>query len=168
MTKSAFAWSTGHALNIYSNPTTPLAIHALKEESDVLPVSPEKVDSAFFEGKYFSSVSQLQYGDRIKISFDINRLYQKDFVLIKGLLEFHRLPDFAFSYNRQHGSLDVTTASSRQNELNKFLKKVSVWIDQEFSFKRQLKEMISFEREYQKKLAKVYAGGEGYTLGRIS
>ena len=168
MTKSAVAWSTGHALNIYSNPATPLAIHSIKEESDTLQISTEKSELSFFEGKYFVSVSQLQYGDRLKIAFQVKEPYRRDFVLIKGLLEFHRLSDFAFSYNRNEGTLDVTLSIVKQEELLKFLKKISLWIDQELSFKHQLKEMISFEREYRKKLASIYSGGDGFTLGRIS
>ena len=168
MTKSAIAWTTGHALNIYSNQSTPLAIHSVRDESKGLQVSPEsEVDSTFFQGAYFNSAAQLQYGDRLKVVFEIKTSHLKDFVLIKGLLEFHRLPEFTFTYNRQDGTFDATISKTNQTELLRFLRKVSIWIDQEFSFKNQLKEMISFEREYRKKLAAVYSGGDGFTLGRL-
>lgn len=167
MTKSALAWSTGHALDIYSNSSTPLAITS-NDDTNLLRVSPEPViDPSFYAGEYFSSVSHLKYADRLKITFEISNDHRKDFVLIKGLLEFHRLPDFSIAYNKEAATLEITASSSRQSELLSFLRKISGWIKQELSFKRQLKEMISFEREYRQKLAKVYEGGEGFTLGRL-
>src|SRR5690349_24621846 len=117
MTKSAVAWSTGHALNIYSNPTTPLSIHTLKDDSAALQLPNERKQPTFFEGTYFSSISQLQYGDRLKITFEVAESYRKDFILVKGLLEFHRLSDFTFTYNRGEGTLDVTLSITKQEEL---------------------------------------------------
>lgn len=167
MTKSALAWSTGHALDIYSDSSTSLAIHPSNGGANILRVSPAPgSDPVFYAGEYFNSVSQLKYADRLKVTFEVSTDYRKQFVLIKGLLEFHRLPDFSITYDREAGTLEVTTFSSGQAELLSFLGKISGWIKQELSFRQQLKEMISFEREYRQKLAKVYAGGEGFTLGR--
>ncbi|MEJ1238711.1 hypothetical protein WBG78_11305 [Chryseolinea sp. T2] len=167
MTKSAIAWTTGHALNIYANQSTPLTIHSVKEELRELQVSAKaEIDSTFFEGTYFNSVSQLQYGDRLKVVFEVRNLHQRDFVLIKGLLEFHRLPEFVFAYNKEERTFDATISKVNQAELIRFLGKVTTWINQEFSFRTHLKGMISFEREYREKLAKVYTGGDGYTLSR--
>ena len=168
MTQTAAALSTDRAFNIHELPsTTTLFVSGSTAES---PKSPARQEIA--DGTFYRSESQLQYDDKLKVSFSVKETYRAHFILIKGLLEFHRPPGLVFSYNTQEGTFDVATASAGVSQplegLNKFLRKVAAWLDQEISFKRQLKEMMSFEREYRAKLAKVYAGGDGFTLIRAS
>lgn len=168
MAQTATAWSTEHALNVHNvaNKST-LSVHsAITKISGNAELPFLDLDSDLADGKFYRPTSKLKYSDRVKISFAVADAYRNDFITIKGLLEFHRTPDLVFSYNKSEGSFDVTTAWLDHKELFKFLRKISVWLDQELSFKRQLKEMMAFEREYRARMATVYAGGDGFTLLR--
>jgi len=160
MKQAATALATHHAFNI-QEPTV-LTVHATERSNRISDSHKTDVNGNGF----YNEASQLQYGDKIKLSYVINESYKAHFVLIKGLIEFHRSPGNSFSFDRQAGTFDITlsSASSTLEDLTKFLRKIAVWLDQELSFKKQLKEMIAFEREYRAKVAKVYAGGEGYTI----
>jgi hypothetical protein len=172
MTQTAAALSTDRALNIHElTSSTTLFVNATTPEGFSIPLRHEPLnESAVPDGTFYRSESQLKYEDKVKVSFSVKEAYRTHFILIKGLLEFHRPPGLVFSYNKQEGTFDVATTSSGVSQsleaLNKFLRKVAAWLDQEISFKRQLKEMMSFEREYRAKLAKIYAGGDGFTLIR--
>ena len=100
----------------------------------------------------------------MKVSLSVDESHRQHFILFKGLLEFHRSAGFVFSFNKQDGTFDVTTSAQQEAELNVYLRKISAWIGQELAFKRRLKEMLAFEREYRAKLAKVYTDGDGFTL----
>jgi hypothetical protein len=171
MTQTAAALSSDHALNINElRSSATLTVH-----TSVHPASTRTASSSHSgasNGTFYAAVSQLHYGDKVKFSYVVKDSYRSHFVLIKGLLEFHRSPAFVFSFNRQEGTFDVTLSTNRLSqpldEFNRFLRKIAAWLDQELSFKRQLKEMRAFEQEYRAKLAKVYEGGEGYTLSPLS
>jgi hypothetical protein len=145
-------------------------VHTPTRPATAQPTSPVRSEAS--HGGFYVTVSQLQYGDKVKVSYVVSDAYRSHFILIKGLLEFHRAAAYAFSFNRQDGTFEVTLSTGRLSnpleELTRFLKKINAWLDQELSFKRQLKEMRAFEQEYRAKLAAIYAGGEGYTLSPIS
>ena len=171
MTQTAAALSTEHALNIheYSSAAT-LTAHA-----PTRPAVGQGIKSAQPEtgkGGFYEAISQLQYGDKVKLIYAVNPAYQSHFVLIKGLLEFHRAPGYTFLFKREEATFEVTLPAVRLSkpldEFTNFLKKINLWLNQELSFKRQLKEMRAFELAYRAKLAKVYADGEGYTLRPVS
>jgi hypothetical protein len=174
MTQTAAALSNDHALNIHELPsTTTLFVKTTTTESLTKSGQQEPLNEvAISDGTFYRSETQLKYGDKVKLSFSVKETYRTHFILIKGLLEFHRPPGFVFSYNKQESTFEVTASSAGilqpLESLNKFLRKVAAWLDQEISFKRQLKDMMAFEREYRAKLAKVYAGGDGFTLIRAS
>ena len=172
MTQTAAALSTGRALNIHEGPSSNTFFVSDTATDTSAPVRQELLKtSEISDGTFYSYESQLRYGDKVKLSFAVKEAYRTHFILIKGLLEFHRTPAFVFSFNKQDGTFEVTTGSagiSPPNDINKFLKKIAAWLDQEISFKRHLKDMMAFEREYRAKLAKVYAGGDGFTLIRNS
>ncbi|HTF18847.1 MAG TPA: hypothetical protein VK658_12285 [Chryseolinea sp.] len=177
MTQTATALSNDGALDIHKltpSSTSTLSISATTTERASTSAKPPQSfrNSSSPEGSFYQGTSQLKYGDKAKFSFAVTESYRAHFILIKGLLEFHRAPEFVFSFNKQDNTFEVTSVfagiSQPLDELNKFLKKIAVWLDQELSFKRQLKEMMAFEREYRAKLAKVYSGGDGFTLIRVS
>jgi len=161
MTKTAAAWSTEHALNIQEVVASSLSIH--NSETTEAP-SAIVATSELFQGAYYRATSQLKYSDRLKVSLSVDESHRQHFILIKGLLEFHRSAGFVFSFNKRDGTFDVTTSAQQEAELNVYLRKISAWIGQELAFKRRLKEMLAFEREYRAKLAKVYTDSDGFTL----
>lgn len=173
MTQTAAALSTDRALNIHELPSATTLFVSTTTDNAVSPARKEPLNELVLpDGAFYKSESQLRYGDKVKFSFSIKDTYRSHFILIKGLLEFHRAPEFVFSFNKHDGTFDVATPSSGISqpleELNRFLKKIATWLDQEISFKKQLKDMMAFEHEYRAKLAKVYAGGDGFTLIRAS
>jgi hypothetical protein len=170
MTQTAAAMSTGHALNIHEySPAVILTAHTSSRPA-VAPAKPAHTPST--DDAFYVPVSQLHYSDKVKLSFLINDTYQSHFVLIKGLLEFHRAPGYVFLFKRDEAAFEVTLPVVRLSypldEFADFLKKINIWLNQELSFKRQLKAMRAFELEYRAKRAKVYADGEGYTLRPLS
>lgn len=180
MTQTAAALSTEQALNLSQSPTSPLTVltsgnttKALSGRSpksrkhQVTESKPEITNKVQVDGQFYTSTSQLSYGDKVKLSFSVKEAYRAHFTLIKGLLDFHRAPAYTFTFDKTEGTFDVVTGTGATlaiEELYRFLSKIATWLDQELSFKKQLKEMIAFEREYRAKLAKVYANSEGYTL----
>jgi len=166
MAQTATSWSSTHALNIHELESSTLTVHPITSQTPTAEATLAQEAPALFTGAFFRATSQLTYGQRVKISFAVTEAHYQNFILIKGNLEFHRSPDMVISYNRSEGTFDVTTGRQNQQELNKFLGKISAWLDQELSFKRQLKQMMAFEHEYRAKLATVYAGGDGFTLLR--
>lgn len=167
MIQTAAALSTDLAFNIhYIASAATLTVNT--NPVDVSVKLAGKLTPDAFKGSFFESASQLQYADKVKVSFNVKDSYRAHFVLIKGLLEFHRSSSFAFTFDKKEGTFDVTTtvsgADQPLDELGRFLKKIGTWLDQELSFRKQLKDMIAFEKEYRNRLALVYASGEGYTL----
>jgi len=163
MTQIAAVWSTDHALNIHEDSAATLTVHS----SSIKATDPTYADHAapaLYQSRFYRATSQLKYSDRLKVSFSVDETNRQHFILIKGLLEFHRNPGVVFTFNKTEGTFDATTSALQENELNVYLQKISAWIEQELSFKKRLKDMLSFEREYRAKLATVYAGGEGFTL----
>lgn len=163
MTQTATALSAEQVLNVHK---TTLKINTQLTQTANVTKLPEPSKLASAEGAFYSNTSWLSYGDKVKLSFAINEAYLSHFVLIKGLLEFHRPAAFSISYNKADKSFDVVTSASVlhvKDEVSKYLRQISVWLEQEISFRSQLKEMISFERDYRARLAKVYQNSEGYT-----
>lgn len=182
MTQTAAALSTEQALNLSQSPTSPLIVLTSGNTTKALSVQrsskgskhqstkskpDEIINNVQVDGQFYTSTSQLSYGDKVKLSFSVKEAYRAHFTLIKGLLDFHRAPAYTFTFDKTEGTFDVVTGTGATlaiEELYRFLSKIATWLDQELSFKKQLKEMIAFEREYRAKLAKVYANSEGYTL----
>ena len=56
-------------------------------------------DSSVIENILFSKTSPLFYKTRVHFSFSLSEEFKKNFVMIKGLIEFHRSRNFSFEYN---------------------------------------------------------------------
>jgi hypothetical protein len=163
MTQIAAAWSTDHALNIHEDSAATLNVHSSPAKATDRTYA-NHAESTLYQGRFYRATSQLKYSDRLKVSFSVNETTRQHFILIKGLLEFHRNPGVVFTFNKAEGTFEATTGALQENELNGYLRKISAWIEQELSFRKRLKDMLSFEREYRAKLATVYSGVEGFTL----
>ena len=114
-------------------------------------------ESTVIENILFSKVSPLFYKSRVHFSFSLSEEFKKNFVLIKGLIEFHRSKNFSFEYNFEQKAIETDIEVSQLEDLQAFLNDVSVWLRQEIKFKETLKIILDFENRYKVAKAEVYA-----------
>ncbi|MEO5980623.1 MAG: hypothetical protein ABIS36_11285 [Chryseolinea sp.] len=118
---------------------------------------PDKWFRAFRAKSGFFKLSSLfYYADRIKISFTLNESYAAHYVLVKGLLEFHRSKDYKITYKSEEKTFDLSVGSNLLDGAHQFLENVTVWVDHELDFKLKLKKIIEFESDYKRQAAEVY------------
>lgn len=101
---------------------------------------------------------RLTYNNKTRFTFFVREEFRSHFALLRGLIEFNRGNRFSFLYNREAASLDVDVATEDVQSLLDFLHSIHSNLEGEIAFKSALKKVISFEREYRKLQAKVYAG----------
>jgi hypothetical protein len=101
---------------------------------------------------------RLTYNNKTRFTFFIREEYRRHFALLRGLIEFNRGNRFSFLYNREAASLDIDVLTEDVQPLIDFLHSIQSNLEGEIAFKSALKNVISFEREYRKLQAKVYAG----------
>lgn len=114
-------------------------------------------DSSVIENVLFSKVSPLFYKTRMHFSFSLSEEFKKNFVLIKGLIEFHRSRNFSFEYNFAQKTIETDIEVIQIEALRAFLLDVSIWLKQEIKFKETLKIILDFENRYKLAKAEVYA-----------
>ena len=114
-------------------------------------------DSSFIENVLFNKVSPLFYKTRMHFSFSLSEEFKKNFVLIKGLIEFHRSKNFSFEYNFAQKAIETDIEVSQLEDLRAFLHDVSIWLRQEIKFKETLKVILDFENRYKVAKAELYA-----------
>jgi hypothetical protein len=109
------------------------------------------------ESPLFDQVSPLYYKTRVRLSFSLSEEFKKHFVLVKGLIEFHRSTSFAFEYSPVYKIIETDIEVSGLGALQQFLDNVLTWTNQEISFKRALKLVLDFENRYKIAKAEAYA-----------
>lgn len=117
------------------------------------------VDARIFynEQGFYVPSALFYYEDRVRITLTLRAPYETHYVLVKGLLEFHRLKDFLFTFNRNERTIDVGIHKKDIKKLHEFLFQVSLWLDKEIQFKSVLKDILKFERVYKEKMKEVYS-----------
>lgn len=108
------------------------------------------------ENSLFVIQSSLFYRDSAHFSFTLNEKYSNQFIAVKGLLEFNRLADFQFTYNRDEKSVALDIPATKRSELNNLFLLVEKQLQEDLQFKQYLKQAIAFERQYQIEKARVY------------
>jgi hypothetical protein len=114
-------------------------------------------DSSVIENILFSKASPLFYKTRAHFSFSLAEEFKKNFVMIRGLIEFHRARHFSFEYNFAQKTIETDIEVSHLEDLRAFLHDVSIWLRQEIKFKETLKVIIDFENRYKVAQSEVYA-----------
>ena len=109
------------------------------------------------ENILFSKVSPLFYKTRVHLSLVLSEELKRNFVMIKGLLEFHRSRHFSFEYNFSQKTIETDIEVSQLKDLRAFLHDVSIWLTQEIKFKETLKTILDFENQYKVTRSLVYA-----------
>jgi hypothetical protein len=118
---------------------------------------PSVAGSSVIENILFSKASPLFYKTKVHFSFSLSEEFRKNFVMIKGLIEFHRSKNFSFEYNFAQKAIETDIEVSQVEDLRAFLHDVSIWLRQEIKFKETLKIILDFENRYKVAKAEVYA-----------
>ena len=104
----------------------------------------------------FGKVSPFYYNDRIRLSLRIADDYKGNFILIRGLIEFHRSRNFVFTYDREQRSVIADINADQLDQLKIFLSRILDWVRQEKQFRHALKIARQFESRYRLEQESVY------------
>lgn len=108
------------------------------------------------EIEFADSANAFIYNNRIRVSFGAG-VNEKLFVLLKGLIEFHRPKNFLFSYDRAGKNIEADVHETDYQAFRNFLANVNLWLKNELSFRTALKNALAFEAKYKAERATVYA-----------
>ena len=109
------------------------------------------------ENILFGKVSPLFYKTRVHLSLALSEEFKKNFVMIKGLIEFHRSRHFSFEYSFSRKTIETDIEVTQLEDLRAFLHDVSIWLTQEIKFKETVKIILDFENQYKVASSLVYA-----------
>lgn len=116
----------------------------------------EEIVSELKGGMDFAeSANAFTYNNRIRFSFRAG-LNEKLFVLLKGLIEFHRPKNFLFKYDKAERSIEADVHEGDYAALKKFLANINHWLNKELGFRSALKDALAFEARYKAERAAVY------------
>ncbi|HEX6224696.1 MAG TPA: hypothetical protein VFZ52_09810 [Chryseolinea sp.] len=91
------------------------------------------------------------------MSLSVSDDFKGNFVLIKGLIEFHRSKDLRFEYNFSQRLVEIDLEIDQLKSLQLFLQWISASFLREIDFKKNLKTVLEFENRYKIARAEVYA-----------
>jgi hypothetical protein len=90
----------------------------------------ENRDAAFIiHNNLFGRVNPFLYKDRLRLTFFISEHYKSKFVLIKGIIEFHRAKSFSFRYDKSESVIESDISVEKPSELKTFLYSVQDWTE---------------------------------------
>jgi hypothetical protein len=104
----------------------------------------------------FDKISTFSYNKRLRLSLGIRELYKGDFVLIRGLIEFHRTRDLKFTFDKNNRSIEADIDRVQLADLQSFLIAITTWLKKEKQFRIALKIVREFENRYKLEAASVY------------
>ena len=126
------------------------------EQDNVVEKSEEGVSYYPINNALFKKVTHFYYNTRIRLSFSVSDTYRSQYVMARGMIEFHRPKNFVFSYNKKQGLIEVDINVSELEELQLFLSTVLVWLRHENQFRLSLKIVLEFENRYKLERDSVY------------
>src|SRR5687768_10430493 len=91
---------------------------------------PIVADATVIENILFNKVSPLFYKTKVHFCFSLSEEFKKNFVMIKGLIEFHRSKNLSFEYNLAQKAIETDIEISQVEDLRAFLHDVSIWLRQ--------------------------------------
>ncbi len=107
------------------------------------------------ELSFIKSASVFAYSNRIRITLSVNG-DAREFALLKGLLEFHRLRHFQFTYDRDARLVEADVNEADFAALKDYLLNTGSLLRKEKVFKSALKQVMAFEEKYRSESARVY------------
>ena len=121
-------------------------LHISNEIHSVVSVNTHPTESNL--PAFVKSSRQLEYNDKVHLSFEVIERFQPYYILIKGLIDFHRPKELFFSFDRVGSSFEVKVSNQDALKVIGFLQNVHSWLVQEVQFKTALKKVIAFEKQY--------------------
>jgi hypothetical protein len=97
----------------------------------------------------------LIYNHRVRLTAKV-KLGLKEFILLRGLIEFHRPANFFFTYDRKERTIEADFRESEFESLKEFLNVVSGWLNTELGFRSSLRKIIDFEARYRAERNSLY------------
>lgn len=104
----------------------------------------------------FEGASSFSYNERVRFSLSIREDYKKDFVLIRGLIEFHRTRNLKFTFDKRNRSIETDIHSDKLADLHAFLVMITDWLKKEKQFRLALKIVRAFEDRHRLESESVY------------
>lgn len=117
---------------------------------DLVPAAASRFDSMFTE------VSPFYYHDRLRLSLEVRDEYKADFILIRGLIEFQRPRELAFTYDLKRKLVNIDTDATHSDRLQTFLEAVFASLRYERQFRIALKIVLDFEKRYELERESIY------------
>jgi hypothetical protein len=113
--------------------------------------------NTFSENRLFSTVTPLFYREKLRITFEVSENFKNKMAMIRGIVEFNRSSRFLFRYNLKKRTIETDIHPASVGELNSFFDTVLKITEDEIRFKKVLKDVIAFEKEYKRLSTNVYA-----------
>jgi hypothetical protein len=105
----------------------------------------------------FKKSAPFYYRNRLRVSLTISEEFRNSYIMVRGLIEFHRPKDFSFTYQLMKRTIEADIEVVHLETLKVFLGKVLLWTKQEKQFKHALKLALEFETRYKLERDSVYA-----------
>ncbi len=119
--------------------------------------SPEGVDGRLPWYELFQETSSFLYNDRVRLAFTVADEFAREFVLIRGLIEFHRPKELSFIYDREFRSIVVAVTQEQLGILHQFFGLIYDLLAKERRFRKALRSVIEVENSYRRVLENAYA-----------
>jgi len=97
----------------------------------------------------------LIYNHRVRLTTKV-KLSLKEFILFRGLIEFHRPANFFFTYDRTERTIVADFRESEFEQLKRFFHEATGWLASELGFKSALKKIMDFESRYRSERSSLY------------
>jgi len=114
------------------------------------------VDPELFENWLFHTISLFFSDGRVHLTLSVSDKFKQDFILIRGLVEFHRPKHLLFSYDAKHRSVGIDITLNQFGQLRTFLSQVFEWVVKEKQFRYALKLAIEMENRYRLERDSIY------------
>ncbi|MBT1700252.1 hypothetical protein KK083_25415 [Fulvivirgaceae bacterium PWU4] len=142
----------------------PLEIQPLKasQSGDVSSAEERAVNDRFYlqslvtEDRFYDQPAAFYYKDQVRFCFTATPEFAAHFILIKGLVEFHRSRHLQFTFDLNKKQFEADLAVTHVGALHQLLEVVYSEVLREIRFKAALKKAILFEERYRQACAEVY------------
>lgn len=114
------------------------------------------LQSLVVEDRFYHQPAAFYYKDRVRFCFTTTPEFVAHFILIKGLIEFHRSRHLRFMFDHDKKQIRADLAVTHVAALHQLLEVVYNEVLQEIRFKAALKKAILFEERYKQECAEVY------------